>query len=269
VWDGDYRSEGVDVGGIDLTADLQKFMLVFARIASVLWLIPFFSSRAVVTPYKAGLTLLISFLLYDSVAVSQTLTGDPYQLLLLTLKEVFVGLVIGFFVRILFMVVYVAGDIASLQSGLAFARFMDPFTMTQSTPLEQFQDILAIMVFLAIDAHHILLQGLAESFKGLPIGSVVIKAPLFTYLTDSAGKVFSLGLKIGAPVIVTLMLVDLALGMLSRMIPQVNIFVEGVPVKILVTVTMLSFSLGVIVPGVASLFRGMDAEILKIFRLMV
>jgi flagellar biosynthetic protein FliR len=182
---------------------------------------------------------------------------------------VFIGITIGFFVRVLFAAVYVAGDIVSLQSGFAFARFMDPINMTQSSPVEQFLNILTIMIFFAIDAHHTIIQGLAASFKILPVGAVTLRYPLLTYLTDTTGKVFSVGLKIGAPVIVTLVLVELSLGMLSKMIPQINIFVEGVPVKILVTLSMFLLSLGIIVPGIAGLFRNMDTEILKILRLMV
>jgi flagellar biosynthesis protein FliR len=103
----------------------------------------------------------------------------------------------------------------------------------------------------------------------VPIGSVTIQQPFFQYLITITGRVFTTGFKIGAPIIVTLLFVELALGMLSRMIPQINIFIEGVPLKILVTVVMLSFSLGVIAPGIVSMFRGMDGEILRLFRLMV
>jgi len=172
-------------------------------------------------------------------------------------------------VRILFMMVYVAGDLTSLQSGFAFARFMDPFTMGQASPLDQFMNLLAIMVFFAVDGHHILIRGLTASFKELPIGTATIKAPLIQYLISSTGRIFAVGLKIGAPVIVTLFLCEIGFGMLSRMIPQVNVFVEGLPLKIFATIMVLSFSLGIIVPIIGRLFKDMDTGFLKIFRLMV
>ena len=141
--------------------------------------------------------------------------------------------------------------------------------MTQVTVIEQFKNLLAMMLFLAMDAHHILIKAMVSSFRDVPIGSVTIQQPFFQYLITITGRVFTTGFKIGAPIIVTLLFVELALGMLSRMIPQINIFIEGVPLKILVTVVMLSFSLGVIAPGIVSMFRGMDGEILRLFRLMV
>ena len=254
---------------MDFSADIQRFLLIFARVASVLWLLPLFSSRAVSVPFKAGLSLLIAYLLFDSMTVDRSFSSDPYFLLLFVMKEVFIGLAIGFLVKVLFMAVNVAGEIISIQSGFSFARFMDPLSMTQVTVIEQFKNLLAMMLFLAMDAHHILIKAMVSSFRDVPIGSVTIQQPFFQYLITITGRVFTTGFKIGAPIIVTLLFVELALGMLSRMIPQINIFIEGVPLKILVTVVMLSFSLGVIAPGIVSMFRGMDGEILRLFRLMV
>lgn len=254
---------------MDISNDAQRFILIFTRVTAVLWLLPLFSSKAVSGFFKAGLSLLIAYLLYGSIDVDRSFGNDPFLLLLLVLKEVFIGLAIGFFVQILFMALNVAGEIIAIQSGFSFARFMDPTTMTNVTVIEQFKNLLAMMIFLAIDAHHILIRAMVASFQGVPIGALTIQPPLYQYLINTTGRMLAIGFKIGAPVVVTLFLVELVLGMLSRLIPQVNIFIEGVPLKILVTVIMLSLSLGVVVPGVVSLFRGMDGDILRLLRLMV
>lgn len=254
---------------MDFTNDLQAFLLIFSRVASVLWLLPVFSSRVVSVPFKAGVSLLIAYLLFDSMGVDRSFSSDPYFLFLFVMKEVFIGLSIGFFVRVLFTAVNVAGEIISIQSGFSFARFMDPLSMTQVTVIEQLKNLLAMMLFLAMDAHHILVRAIVASFREVPIGSVTIHQSFFQYLITVSGRIFVTGFKIGAPIIVTLMFVEIALGMLSRMIPQINIFIEGVPLKILVTVIMFSFSLSVIVPVIVNMFRGMDGEILRLFRLMV
>ncbi len=256
---------------MDIGIEAQKFMLVFFRIVSVLWFIPLLSSRFVSAIFKAGLSLLIAFLLYSSVniAVSLDVLSNPYSFLLLTLREVFIGVTIGFIAKIIFSSISVAGDIMSLQAGFSFARFMDPFTMTQVSVLEQVKNLLAIMIFFAIDAHYIVFQALSASFTELPIGAAALREPLLHYVINATARVFSLGFKIGAPIIVTLFLVELAFGMLSRMIPQVNIFIEGVPIKILITTIMLIVSLGVTVPVIAGLFKGMDNDFIRVFRLMV
>jgi flagellar biosynthesis protein FliR len=254
---------------MEFTAEIQRFLLIFTRVASVLWLLPLFSSRAVSVPFKAGLSLLVAYLLFDSMGGDRSFSSDPYFLFLFVMKEVFIGLAIGFTVRVLFMAVNVAGEIISIQSGFSFARFMDPLSMTQVTVIEQFQNLLAMMLFLATDAHHILIKAMVASFRDVPIGNITMQQSFFQYLIIITGRVFVTGFKIGAPVIVTLLFVELALGMLSRMIPQINIFIEGVPMKILITVVMLSFSLSVIAPVIVNMFRDMDGEILRVFRLMV
>ena len=89
------------------------------------------------------------------------------------------------------------------------------------------------------------------------------------HIIGLTSKIFSVGLKIGAPIIVTLFIIEISLGLLSKLIPQVNVFVEGMPIKILVTMMVLAFSLSAIVPNIAAIFRGMDTEIIRILRFMV
>lgn len=138
---------------IDIGIEAQKFMLVFFRVVSVLWLVPLFASRYVSVVFKASLSLLIAFLIYGSVNVAADVLKDPFSFALLVARELFIGITISFIVKIIFSSVAIAGDIISLQTGFSFARFMDPFTMTQVSVIEQIKNLLAIMIFFAIDAH--------------------------------------------------------------------------------------------------------------------
>lgn len=253
---------------VDIGLDAQKFILVFVRVLSMVWLLPLFQSRSISTGYKAGLSLIIAFLLFEPVPVPD-LQGDGYRILIAVGQEILIGLSVGFFVRVLFSMVSAAGELVSMQSGLSFARSMDPTMMANVTVLEQFQSLLAMMIFLGIDGHHTVLKGISASLRQVPPGSVAIRPALFQYLVGSVGGLFAASLRICAPVVVTLFLVDLALGILARLIPQVNVFVEGASIKMLVTLGMLAISLNLMVPVVGGLFRGMDMEILKIIRSMV
>ncbi len=248
----------------------QTFILVFFRVMSILFLLPLFSGTSIPITYKGLLSLVLAFLLFDLVSPGDMrLAGDPYFLFLLIIREIVIGLAIGFMVRILITTVYVAGEVASLQAGFGFARFMDPYTNTQVSELTQILNILALMMFFSIDAHHMVFKGLFLTFKELPLGSATLRAPFFEYIIHMVGKVFSLGFKIGAPIIITLFLVELSLGLLSRMVPQVNVFVEGMPLKIMVAIAMLSFSLSMLVPVFAGIFKGIEVEIPRIIRFMV
>jgi len=124
------------------------------------------------------------------------------------------------------------------------------------------------MIFFAIDAHHIVVRGIYASFKELPLGTATMTNGLLNYFVAASGRIFGLGLKFGAPLVVALFLIELSLGLLSRMIPSMNIFVEGLPVKIFVSLTVLSLSLSFMVPALADLFRGIESEFVRVLRLM-
>lgn len=249
--------------------ETQKFILVFFRVVSMIWLLPLFQSVTISSVYKAGLSLLIAFLLFGSVTIPD-MGGDPFLLLIAIAKEVFIGFSMGFLVRVLFGMVSAAGEMVSMQSGLSFARSMDPAQQVQTSVVEQFQGLLAIMIFLGIDGHHIFLKGLAESLKQVPPGGAFTAKPaLFGYMITAVGKLFGASMKICAPVVVTLFLVELALGILSRLVPQVNVFIEGASMKILITLAMLAVSLNLMVPVIAGVFRGMDGEVLNIIKTMM
>lgn len=147
------------------------YFLIFVRVASVFWLIPFFAVKYVSVYFKVAFSLVITFVLVEVVPSPTVPLDDPYMLLLAMGKEALLGATIGFAVRILFTAVQAAGEIVSLQMGLSFARTVDPFSQAQTGVLDQFQYLLALMIFFAIDGHHLIIKGLCDSYKQLPLGS--------------------------------------------------------------------------------------------------
>lgn len=245
------------------------YFLIFVRVAAVFWLIPLFAVRNVSIYFKAAFSLVVTFVLVEVVPVPNIPMDDPYVLLLAIGKEAILGMTIGFSIRILFTAVQAAGEIVSIQTGFAFARVMDPSSGTQTGVLDQFQYLLALMIFFAVDGHHLIVKGLCDSYKQLPLGAPTVSNGLIDYIITSTSSIFSLGLKIGAPVVVALLLVELSLGLLSRMMPQMNIFVQGLPIKIFVGLSILSFSLSFIAPILVSMFMGIQGEFVRVLRLMV
>jgi len=248
--------------------DVPKYILIFFRVLAILWLLPIFSMRSISVTFKVGLALLISFLITEFVSYPGGLAADPYALVLAIFKEVLIGLSIGFAVRLLFAVIQAAGEIISFQTGFAFARVIDPVSSGQSSVLEQFLYMFGLMIFFCVDAHHIVVRGIFASFKELPLGTATFANGLSNYFITATGRIFSLGLKFGAPLVVALFLIELSLGLLSRMIPTMNIFVEGLPVKVFVSLSLLSLALGFMAPALGSLFRGIDLEYLRVLRLL-
>jgi flagellar biosynthetic protein FliR len=253
---------------IEIGLEAQKLILVFVRVLSMMWLLPLFHSRSVSTVYKAGLSLLIAFLLLPSTSTSD-LQGNGYRILLAVGAEALVGFSLGFILKVIFGMVSAAGELVSMQSGLSFARTVDPAAGASVTVLEQFQSLLAMLVFLGIDGHHTVLKGIAVSLRDVPPGSIAVKPALFQYLAASVGSLFPASLKICAPVVVTLFIVDIGLGIVARLIPQVNVFIEGASMKMLITLGMLALSLNLIVPVIGGLFRGFESDILRVVRSLV
>lgn len=253
---------------IAITMEMQKFVLVFFRAAAVLFMIPLFSSRSVSAIFKGGLSLMIAYLLHDLVKMNFVTQQDSFVLFILCAKEVFIGVTIGFIVRLVFISASMSGEIISLQAGLSFARFMDPASEQQVSLVEQIKSLIALMIFFVLDAHHMLIKGISYSLQELPVGAASLNPSLAGYLIHATGSVFGSAFRIGAPVIVTLFLVELSFGVLSRMIPQANVFVDAIPVKVLVTVLMLGLSLGYIVPNIGALFEGLETDFIRVIRMM-
>jgi len=134
---------------IAITFEMQKFLLVFFRVAAMLFMIPLFASRSVSAIFKGGLALMITYLLYDLAKTNVVALPDSFLLFILCAKEIFIGATIGFIVRLVFVSASMSGEIISLQAGLSFARFMDPYSMTQVSVLEQIKNLIAFSYFLS------------------------------------------------------------------------------------------------------------------------
>ncbi len=248
--------------------DAPTYALIFFRVLAILWLLPVFNARSLSVAFKVAFALLVAFLLAGVVTYPPQAATDGYALLLAIAREILIGLSIGFAVRLLFAVVQATGEIVGFQTGFGFARMVDPISSGQSSILEEFLYILSLMIFFSVDGHHIVVRGIYASFKELPLGSATVTSGLFNYFATASGRIFLLGIKFGAPLIVALFLIELSLGLLSRMIPTMNIFVEGLPVKIFVSLSILSLALGFLAPALGTLFRGIDGEFVKVLRVM-
>ncbi|MCX7856692.1 MAG: flagellar biosynthetic protein FliR [Deltaproteobacteria bacterium] len=252
---------------MDISFINVKFVLIFFRVLSILWLVPLLSSRSVSMMFKAGFSLIVSLAVFEYVPFEAP-EYRSISLLEVIFKEILLGLSISFIIRLIFSSVYAAGEVLALQTGLGFARFMDPTMMAQVSVIESFKNLLAVIIFLTIDAHHILIRGLVRTFDEIPLGIFKVNSNMFGLLAELTGRVFVLSLKIGAPVIVVLLIVELMLGLLARMVPQMNIFMEGLPLKILITFVVLSFSLSFTVPYIGKVFFGMERDLSRLIRMM-
>ena len=230
---------------------------------------PIFNSRSIPTLAKIGLAGLLSIIFLPLLEIPSgagltVLPTNTLSLVLMIAQEVLVGVLIGFVTGLVFTTVSIAASMMSLQVGFRSANLFDPFINTPTSALEQFYTLLAIALFLNINGHHWFIQALARTFQVLPLGSFVLDQITIERLVMFTGEIFISATRIALPVMGTLLLTDLGLGLIARAVPQIQVFFLGLPVKIGLGLVTLAFTLVLTVPLIKQLFSEISSNILAI-----
>ncbi|TCS89673.1 flagellar biosynthetic protein FliR [Keratinibaculum paraultunense] len=219
----------------------ELFLLVLVRTSGIFLISPFFSSQNVPNVMKIGFSIILSALITLTLDIKVDYTDITFVSIII--KELMVGFVIGFISYAFFSTFYVMGQIVDMKIGFGMINVMDPQHRVQVPLMGNFYYILAFLLLLSINGHHIIINALIDSYKFIPIGKFVIKEKSTFLLVDVLAKSFATGFKLSAPVVIIILLTDLFLGILSRTIPQMNVFVVGMPLKILIGLLIISVSM--------------------------
>ena len=179
-----------------------------------------------------------------------------------------IGILIGLAVRTLFAGFQMAGQMAGYQMGMAIANVMDPATSAQVPLLATLYNLLAILIFLSINAHIFLLRAMVESFQIVPLFEFEVNQAVMQHMIRLLGNMFIIALKIGAPVIVALLLTSAALGLVARTIPQMNIFIVAMPLKIAIGLLFLALSLPYMSAFLTGAFDTIGRSVLVLMKAM-
>lgn len=257
---------------MDLFALLQDqvgfFLLIFVRITGIFIMAPVFGSKNVNKFIKVGLALIITYILFPLVFNSTVAIPEhflPY--LFIVLGELVVGLIIGFVSSMVFSAIQMSGQLLDMQIGFGVINIIDPQSGGQVPLIGNFKHILALLIFLSTNGHHVLLSALFSSFKLIPVTGVVVHATLTEFIVNVVSGTFVIALKISMPILITIIITDIALGILARTMPQMNIFVVGVPMKILVGLFVLSLALPFYIFFLEMAFNGMYKDVFQILSL--
>jgi len=211
----------------------QSFLIVTSRVAGFIGAIPVLSSSQSPGRIKVGLVFAVSLTLFPIMekTVSQV-SFAPAPFLLLLMAELLLGLLLGLIARLIFTAVEFGATVIGYQMGFAAANVFDPQSQRQVALISQFQNVFAILIFLAINGHHIFLQLAVESYTYLPPGHFNYSGSAIPYLMELTSHMFSLGVQFSAPVLAVLLLSGFILGILARVFPQLNVFLLSFPVNI-------------------------------------
>jgi flagellar biosynthetic protein FliR len=248
---------------------LQLFFLIFLRVISILMTAPFFDSKNIPLIFKAGLCFMISILLFPALRLNKIpLLIDVIPFGIGVIGEIILGITIGLSVKLIFAGVQLAGQLAGFQMGIAIANVMDPATSGQIPVLAQFNNLVAMLIFLSTNAHHWFLRTLIDSFKMVPPLSFHFNTSLFEQLMVFASRMFMIAVKIGAPIMASMMLASVALGLIARTVPQMNIFIVAMPIKIVLGLLCMGFALPFFASYLIQLFNQLGNTILFLLEII-
>ncbi|WP_036832289.1 flagellar biosynthetic protein FliR [Pontibacillus litoralis] len=248
---------------------LPAFILIFVRVTAFFVTIPLFSYRNVPTQHKIGFSFFLAWIMFYTVDIPVVIVNEMF--IGLVLKEAIVGLAIGFMAYLIITAVQIAGGFIDFQMGFAIANVIDPQTGVQSPLIGQYLYTITLLLLLAVDGHHLLIDGIFYSYEMIPLDQLYIdfgNEPFILFVIETFNQMFMVAFLMSVPIVGCLFLVDVALGIVARTVPQLNVFVVGLPLKILVSfvVILISFSMFTIL--IENLFDLMLVSMRDLMQLM-
>ena len=224
-------------------SSLIGFLLVLSRVGGLFVLAPGFSSRMIPARVKFAMAVAISLALTPMAMHGHPVGQDAGDLAMLIVKELTVGLAFALPLAIVAAGVQAGATLLDTIIGFSFAATIDPINNSQSAVLAQLYSLFAVMVFMLTGGDTVMLEGLAASYRVVPIDSFPDMTELAQQIVPLAGQVFVIGLEIAAPVVIALIVTDAAFGLIARAVPQMNVFFVGLPAKILLGFAVIGASL--------------------------
>ncbi|WP_043922431.1 flagellar biosynthetic protein FliR [Paenibacillus terrae] len=225
-----------------LLQSFPVFLLIFCRITSFFVVAPIFSTRGVPNIFKVGISGFLALIVYLTYGTHQQVPTDAAYVLLVG-REVLIGLLLGFTAYLFMTAIQTAGSFIDLQVGFGMASVFDPMTGASSPLTGNFKFAIAVLLFLSLNGHHHLINAILYSYDWVPLtNDFFVKlygGSVTEFLVRSFAESFLLAFQIAAPIVVATFLTDVGLGFLAKTAPQFNIFVIGVPLKIIVGLFML------------------------------
>ena len=249
-------------------SQLLAFILVLVRVSGIILTAPVFGSSSTPPQIKVVLSFMLALILYPFIPQITVFPDRPDHYILLIFSELLIGAVLGIIGRFLFGAVEFAGTIIGFQMGLAMANVLDPQSQEQISLVGRFKSVTATLIFLVMDGHLIFIHAMVRSYSILPPGGADINQPLIDKLIELSASVFVIGLQIGAPLIVALFLANAVIGLLARSVPQIQVFIVGFPLTIMLGLLFMLFGMPFFAQAVHQMFEMLDTQIFDALKLL-
>ncbi len=253
----------------EIMPEISVLLLIIVRVSAFFVSVPFFSYSRIPPQLRIALAVIFSWMIYYTLDVEAIPIDGDY--ILLVLKEAIIGVTIGLVAYMFMTAVQIAGGFIDFEMGFAMANVIDPQTGAQTPLMGQFFNFLILFVLLAINGHHLILDGIYYSYQFVPMDQVFpdfANENIIEFILQSFGTIFALAFQMSAPIVATLFLVTMALGITAKTVPQLNIFVIGFPIKIAVGFLVLIISMGVMIEVMEKVIEMMILSMRDFMRLL-
>jgi flagellar biosynthesis protein FliR len=241
-----------------LNTYFTNFLILVVRLGIIMAFLPFFSTPQLPRQFKVGLTIVLGFMLSPVINMQIKTSDIP----IILIQEVILGMTMGFAVRLIFWSVETAGGLISDAMGLSMATLLNP-EMGRSTAVSTILGVLAMLLFLAMDLHHDLIYLIVKSYEVVPVTHIHTEA-LLTRGIALTSQLFAFAIKLAAPVLVGMLLINILMGFIYKAAPQMNIFFVSMPVHILIGLLILMMATPVLIHFLGAQFSGISSEVNRI-----
>jgi len=253
------------------------FLLIFFRVGAILFTAPFFGNKninsrtRVLIAFAIAVVLAIPLkaLINENSAIADSIPSiNNYPSLVLAIfREIMLGVAVGYTAQLVFTGIQFAGQLVGHEVGFSMMNVLDPSTASNVNITTQFNMVLSTMVFLLIDGHHYILMSIAESFYKIPLGRWSISSAFIGHLNDLFAGIFITAIRISLPVMGAVFLSKIAMSIIARTMPQMNVFIVGAPIQIALGLIAMAISLPFFVKLLVMLFTSMREDVFLIFKL--
>ena len=237
---------------------IDVYMLILARMIGMMFIAPMFSRNNIPATIKVGLSMIMSYIILPFVISNVNIDVGLSEFIFILIKEVFTGFCIGLCMILIFNIFLAAGSNADINIGLSMAQILDSSTGSNTTITGQLFNVFAFLIFLGLDIHHLLIKAIINSFELLPINTIdLYKNEFLDFLIKLNSYILISSLLIVIPIIITLFLGNILLAFISKVMPQMNVFIVGMPFKIIVGFAIFYITLSAIKGVVIDIFEKM------------
>lgn len=250
-------------------ADIFLFALILCRIAGLFAALPVFGGKRLPTRIKIVAVMAITLVCLPILQLTPPpVPKDAFTIGLMVMREMLIGLTLAFITQVIFAAVEFSGQVIGMQMGFSIANVIDPSMGNQTQIMSVMQTLLATLFFLSLNIHHTFIRAIVDSFSIIPLGGWHMSEALLKFLVQVTSDVFILGIRLAAPVMVTLLLTSVVLGVMARAFPQMNVFMVSFPLNIGLGFLVLGATLLLFFHVLELAFGQLHNQVETIFRLM-